>query len=133
MAEFIEVTAGAKTYRIGRVGFNVRLDAAEQIRQKRRDEFSRAVNTFKDAGNEEQRMLVALALDKMVRGVSVTTVEVNDWLRSPEGEAFTLLCGMRKNLPAATPDDVMALLTDISAEDYVLVDDFLAKSLFGTK
>lgn len=127
----LEIQAGGKTWKLGRIGFGVRLEAEDEIRKLRRIEFKAICETISDLPERDKETATLSAFD-MIRNVSVTSNEIGRWLGTPAGELFQIWKSLQAATPGATHESAAELIASASPEQYDEIGGFLVKCLLKT-
>lgn len=125
----LEIEADGKKWRLGRIRFEIRLDAEEEIRKRRRVEFKEACVTISGLPDMDKDTATLAAFDNLLRNIIVSTRDANGWLGTPSGEMHQLWKSLQKTDPAATPEQARELLGAMTTDQYAKVQDFWAVGL----
>lgn len=130
MSDELELNIGGANYTFTRVGFGIRIDAEEEVRKQRRNEFREMLIMLKDIPATVSHTAVMTAMDMLVRNVSVTITEVRDWLNSPSGEVYSTWKSLKAKHPETTLEQTEKLITEMSLEQYADLGMFIADGMF---
>ena len=130
--DVLEISAGGKAWKLGRIGFAVRLEAEDEIRKQRRIEFKAICETISDLPEKDKETATLSAFD-MIRNVSVTSHEIGRWLGTPAGELFQIWKSLQAANPGATHESAVELIAAVSPEQYDEIGGFLVKCLLRTQ
>ena len=132
MSDILEIEAGGKTWKLGRIGFAIRLDAEEEVRRQRRIEFKSVLESLADMPESHKTTATLAAFDHLLRNVTVSTVEAGEWMGTPSGELHQLWRSLQAFDPAMTRESAVELMALVTSDQYAQIANFLVKSLMGT-
>ncbi len=131
LPEFLEVTAGGKTWRFGRVGYEVVFESQEEVRKQRRAEFKAVLETIAASPKEQRTAATVTAMDALIRNVCVSSAEANEWLATPSGTKFQHLKSLRAADPAVTPEQAEECWRALTPDDHNRVNQFIMLRFLG--
>ena len=128
-ATTLEITAGGKPWKLGRIGFSIRLDAETKVREQRRIEFKSVLESLKDIPDDQKATATLAAFDHLLRNITVSVGEASQWMGTPSGELHQLWKSLQAADEAATIEQARELLGAIDTRQYAQVQDFWGRHI----
>lgn len=129
--DVFEITVGGKLWKLGRVGYGLRLDAADEIRKQRRLEFKNVLEAVAGLSGPSRDSAVMTAFENLLRNVSVSMHEIAAWQGSPDGEVYQLWKALRKVDATVTRDAAIELYDQLTPSQLADCQTFMVYKLMG--
>jgi len=127
--DILELTLRGKQWKLGRIGFSVRIDAEDAVRRQRRIEFKEVLEALADMKDEDKSTPTLAAFDHLLRNVTVSIAECTAWMGTPSGEVHQLWKSLQAVNPEASLEQAAELYDSLRTEEYAQIQDFWARSL----
>jgi hypothetical protein len=129
--EFLELNVAGKTWKLGRVGYGLRLDAAEEIRKQRRIEFKHVLESLSGMEGPHKDAAVLTAFENLLRNVSVSMWEIKAWLGSPAGEFYQLFKAIQAADAAASRESALQFYDGLTPTQLAECQKFTVVKMIG--
>ena len=123
--EPLVMTIDGKEYKFSFPGYQVHLEAEDEIRKLRRNECLKMVQEYSEAaeeGNLESLRLSILSMfDNVLRDVVVQFSEIIQWQNRPSGDSFNLWKSMLIHQPEMNQKEALGVYSEMTNEQRLQV------------
>ena len=131
LPDSLTVETGDRKWVLKSPGFQIRLEAEDEVRKQRRIEFRNVMLTLAEIPEENKNRAMVMAFDGLLRNVFVSTQESSDWLTSAAGELFQIRKALQAADPTVTIEQAYEFLGLITVQQNTDIFMFLSGKLLG--
>jgi uncharacterized protein YbcC (UPF0753/DUF2309 family) len=125
------IRSGEDEYKLGRVGFYVKVQAEEKLREIRQNDFKQTVSSAVEKLEHVQAAsLVITAFNTLMKSGTIHRTEVSEWLMSHSGTLFIFWKSLLVHNPSITEQQAQQVFENLSEDEYRKMDEFLLECVF---